>query len=103
MAVPALSLIHTDHAQLRETERSFLSRAVEYVVQHGTLVHRTGIEFYILRDDDLPHADRRNDTIARLRGTVVLVGRNGAVITLYRGGPKALRNIVKKQRFARSA
>ena len=46
---------------------------------------------------------RSIDQVDRLIGTVALVGRDGIIITVYRGGQKALRRILKKQRFKRAA
>ncbi len=76
-------LMFSGHAVARGGQRNLSAAQVSYVVQYGKPVHRTGITFYILRRRDIPECHRRNDTCAKLEGTVVLVG-DASVITVYR-------------------
>lgn len=91
---PSLS----NHAERGLAQRAIPDTQLAYVLEHGVPVQRTGVTFYILRDRDIPPQDRRQDAIARLAGTAILVGPNGRVITAYRN-PRALRTIQKKPKY----
>src|SRR5260370_14089721 len=69
--------------------------AVEYVLTHGGWIQRTGVSFYFLGWRDMPPADRSASWASRLEGTIVLVGPDGAVITVYRNR-RGLRAIQRK-------
>lgn len=72
------------HAQLRLAQRNLSPTQVDYVLEHGVEMQRTGVTFYILRECDIPPAHRRQDTFAKLAGTVLLVAPGGTLITAYR-------------------
>jgi hypothetical protein len=78
----------TQHAVLRMAQRNISLGDLEYVLEHGERVYKTGITLYILRKRDILQDDRKKSEIARLEGTVVLTGfsRNGnlELITMYR-------------------
>jgi hypothetical protein len=61
---------------------------LEYVLEHGERVHKTGVTIYILRKRDILQNDRKKSEITRLEGTVVLTGfsqdGNLEIITTYR-------------------
>lgn len=88
----------TAHAQLRCAQRNISPRSVEYIVEHGTRVHRTGVTFYILRGRDIPPADRRVDAYAKLEGTVLLVADDGCLLTAYRH-QGAYRRVARKLKY----
>lgn len=88
----------TAHAQLRCAQRNISRRSIEYIVEHGTRIHRTGVTFYILRGRDIPSADRRMDTYAKLEGTVLLVSDDGCVLTVYRH-QGAYRRVARKLKY----
>jgi hypothetical protein len=74
---------------------------LEYVLEHGERIYRTGITIYVLRKRDILQSDRRSSTITRLEGTNVLTdfthdGRLG-IITIYRNKSacKAIRSKAK--------
>ena len=95
------------HALLRMAQRNLSPADVEYVLRHGRRYRRAGVVHYFLGKKDIPKDDARDDAIARLEGTTVLVspmGKGGAVeiITAYRNR-SALRRIRRKAKyFARS-
>jgi hypothetical protein len=94
-AVPAL----TNHALNRMKQRRFSQLELNYVVEHGRLLRRTGICFYFLAAKDVPMMDRKFAWVQRLIGTTVLASADqAAVITLYKN-QKALRDIRKKTKF----
>jgi hypothetical protein len=99
---PALAL--TKHAALRMAQRNISLRDLEYVLEHGELVYRTGITIYILRRRDILQSDLRTSNIARLEGTVVLADfkQDGrlAIITLYRNR-SAFKDIQAKAKYDR--
>ena len=78
----------TQHAVLRMAQRNLSFDDLEYVLEHGERVHKTGVTMYILRKRDILQNDRKKSEITRLEGTVVLTGfsqdGNLEVITLYR-------------------
>lgn len=88
------------HATRRQGQRGVRDAAIDYVLTHGTPIHRTGVTFVILRRRDIPAADRRKDCWTRLVGTVVIVGDNGNVVTVYRNR-RALRDIARKTKYGR--
>jgi hypothetical protein len=85
----------------RKEQRGVRDAALDYVLTHGTSIHRTGVTFIVLRRRDVPVADVRKDRWTRLVGTVVIVGDNGNIITVYRN-QRALRDIARKTRYGRS-
>jgi hypothetical protein len=76
------------HATLRMAQRNVSRTDLEYVLEHGERIYRTGITIYILRKRDILRSDRKQSAITRLEGTAVLIGflPNGTleVITIYR-------------------
>jgi len=75
---------------------------LEYVLEHGERVHKTGVTIYVLRKRDILQADQRRSEITRLEGTIVLTGfwkdGNLEVITLYRN-KDACRSIRYKVKY----
>lgn len=72
------------HALCRAARRNVVPDAIDYVLTHGRHTRRTGVTFYFLGWRDMPKADRVRSWAARLEGTVVLVGPDGEIITVYR-------------------
>jgi hypothetical protein len=75
---------------------------LEYVLEHGERVHKTGVTIYILRKRDILQKDRKKSEITRLEGTIVLTGfsQNGnlKVITMYRN-KSAFRSVRCKEKY----
>lgn len=86
------------HAMRRGARRNVVPDAVEYVLAYGRVLHRTGIIFHFLAARDVPAEDRHAQWAARLVGTVVLTGPDGAVITVYRN-QRALPAIRRKVKY----
>jgi hypothetical protein len=86
------------HALLRAARRNVVPDAIEYVLTYGRVLHRTGITFHFLAARDVPTEDRRAAWSARLVGTVVLVGADGGIITVYRNR-RALPAIRRKLKY----
>lgn len=93
------------HARRRAARRNLVPDAVDYVMTYGRCLYRTGALFYFLARRDLPPADRGASWAARLEGTVVLVARDGDVITVYRNrrALSAIRRKMKRQLSWRAA
>jgi hypothetical protein len=85
------------HAQQRLAQRNLDQDAIDYVLQHGRVIRRTGILFYVLAARDIPRHDRRNSSVSRLIGTTILVSHDGTIITVYRNR-RSLRAIVRKHK-----
>ncbi len=94
----------TKHAILRMAQRNVSLSDLEYVLEHGERIYRTGITIYVLRKRDILPNDRKNSTITRLHGTAVLTGftRDGRleVITIYRN-QSARKDIRSKLKYDR--
>jgi hypothetical protein len=88
-------------------QRNISRSDLEYVLEHGERINRTGITIYVLRKRDILQGDRRKSEITRLEGTVVLTGfsQEGKlyVITIYRnkGAFKVIRCMAKYDRRPR--
>ena len=97
------SMLHlSQHAVLRMAQRNISLHDLEYVLEHGGRVHKTGVEFYILRKRDIPQDDRKRSEIMRLEGTVVLTSfmedGNPEIITMYRN-KGAFRSVRSKAKY----
>ena len=92
----------TQHAVLRMAQRNISLADLEYVLEHGERVHKTGVTIYVLRKRDILPKDRKKSEITRLEGTVVLTGftpeGNLEIITLYRN-KTAFRALRCKQKY----
>lgn len=86
------------HACARAAQRNVAPDAVAYVLAHGRIMQRTGVTFCFLGRRDIPPMDRGASWAARLVGTVVLMARDGGVITMYRDR-RALRTIARKMKY----
>ncbi|HLZ24155.1 MAG TPA: hypothetical protein VKQ30_18735 [Ktedonobacterales bacterium] len=86
------------HALRRAARRNVVPDAVEYVMTHGRVLHRTGITFYFLAGRDVPVEDAHAAWVTRLVGTVVLVAEDGTIITVYRNS-RALPAIRRKLKY----
>jgi hypothetical protein len=94
----------TNHVIERAAQRNLSPRDITFVLRHGRVLYRTGIQFYFLGRRDIPEELRRESRISRLEGFAVLLSHDGTLITAYKN-PKALRKIRRKskQRFERLA
>ena len=88
----------TWHARKRSARRNVAPNAVEYVLEYGRMVQRTGVTFFFLGRRDIPPCDRCASWASRLEGTIVIVASDGEVITLYRNR-RGLRPIVRKMKY----
>ena len=83
----------------RAQQRNFNQAEIEYVLEHGRVLRRTGIRFYFLAERDIPHADLHTPWIQRLVGATLLVdSTDRTLITLYKN-PCALKDIKKKAKY----
>jgi hypothetical protein len=91
------------HARQRCARRGISERAIAWALEHGRVVHSTGVRFHFLGRQEIAEAcacgaDRR--MVEKCQGLVVLVGGNGRVITVYRNS-RALADIRRKQPYDR--
>lgn len=93
----ARPLRFTKHARRRSSRRNVEPNAVDYVLAHGRMLHRTGAVFFFLGRRDVPRGDRGQSWAARLEGTIVVVAQDGVVITVYRNrqGSRAIQRKLK--------
>jgi hypothetical protein len=88
------------HARSRASQRGLTEDEINFVLQFGRLIHRTGIRFVFLAHRDVPSAYRR--THGHLAGCTVLVSSDATVLTMYKN-QAALRVIKKKDKRSREA
>jgi hypothetical protein len=88
----------TRHARARSARRNVTLDVVDYALAHGRMIQRTGITFYFLGRRDMPPADLCGTGASRLEGIIVLVGPDGAVITVYRNR-RGLHMIQRKMKY----
>lgn len=92
----------TKHAALRIAQRNISLSDLDYVLEHGERIYKTGITMYILRKIDIPPGDGNKSQFTRLEGTVLLVGlsKNGnpEIITAYRNR-NALKELRRKGKY----
>ena len=70
---------YTKHSQEKMFSRCISHEDVKTCLNYGTKIHRTGIQFYILRDKDI----QQNQLSKKLNGLCVLID-NDIVITTYK-------------------
>jgi hypothetical protein len=83
-------------------QRNLSPSDVTYVIVHGRVYHAAKAMFIHLGRRDIPDADRRNDRLCRLEGTVlVLDSETGQhLTTAYRNRQHGSRDIKKKSKQA---
>ena len=96
------NLHYTNHAIKRMSKRSLTSADIEYVIDHTRPIHKAGAVFFFLGKKQIPHYDRRDNTLRRLEGTTVLVDSLSTwnVITVYRNR-EAIKDIRRKAKYDR--
>jgi hypothetical protein len=75
----------SDHADLRCVQRNLSEDEVHFIIEYGEMTRRTGVIFFHLRKRDIPQHYSKNQRLARLVGTTVVVDKEcSLVITVYR-------------------
>lgn len=79
LSIPRLTLGSTrNHLRLLPEDH-------QYVVEHGHVVRRDGVEFIILSDYDIPKDDRRKESSRRLVGIEAQIcPTSGCLISIHR-------------------
>ena len=90
------------HARRRLAQRNLSAEDVHYVYTHGRRVHAGKATFIHLGLRDIPDADRREDRIRRLEGTVlVLDSVTGChLTTAYRNRQRGSHDIRRKSKWS---
>jgi hypothetical protein len=89
----------SDHADQRCAQRNLSEAEIHFIIAYGKLERRAGIEFYQLRQKDLPYDLPANDRRRRLVGSTVLLSKDSAhVITAYRNS-RAFRRDRQKSKY----
>ncbi|HVO41015.1 MAG TPA: DUF4258 domain-containing protein [Aggregatilineales bacterium] len=89
------------HALERMAQRNLSHQDIGYVIQYGRKIHNAGALNYFLGFRDIPLADRADQRVAQLVGTLVLVDvKQGEILTVYRNndGGKGQRKKAKYRR-----
>ena len=90
----------TAHAIRRASQRNLTQGDIAYVLKHGSKLYRAGACFYYLGGKDIPAKDKREDSIARLEGTtLVLDSDQETIVTVYRNRERGLKDIRKKRDY----
>jgi hypothetical protein len=88
----------SSYAIRRCGQRNLSPTQVAYILAHAIEVRRTGITFFILRRRDIPAPDHTIDQYAKLDGAVLLIARDGTLVTAYRH-PQAYHRVNKKHKY----
>ncbi len=86
----------TKHGEKRRAQRNLSRQDIEFVLQHGVWIRKTGVDFVHLRLRDIPEEHLVFDAINRLEGVTVLITSESTIATCYRN-KRALRDIRHKR------
>jgi hypothetical protein len=88
----------SSHAVERLAQRNLSTSDVHYVYRHGRMHHTGNATFVHLGLRDIPTADRRNDLMRRLEGTVLVLDSSTGchLTTAYRNRQRGSRDIRRK-------
>ena len=90
----------TIHATKRAAQRNLSKSDLEYILHHGTKCHKAGACFYFLAGKDIPPEDRKENGIARLEGTIVVLSPGEkTIVTVYRNRSHGLKSIRHKRDY----
>jgi len=92
-------VVPSGHFIDRAAQRNLSPTEIAFVLQHGRILYRTGIQFYFLGWRDIPKTLRQDPNIARLEGLTVLLGHDGTLVTAYKNR-QAIRTIRRKAKRA---
>jgi hypothetical protein len=97
----------SSHAVQRLAQRNLSSSDVHYVYRHGRMHHTGKATFVHLGLRDIPQADRRNDRVRRLEGTVLVLDSSTGchLTTAYRNrerGSRGIRRKIKRGLYGRT-
>jgi hypothetical protein len=65
------------------SQRSVSERQLAYILEYGKEYNRAGATWYVLREKDVPPADRADEVVEKAIGAVVWV-TEGQVVTVYK-------------------
>ncbi|MCA9876383.1 MAG: DUF4258 domain-containing protein [Thermomicrobiales bacterium] len=90
----------SSHAVRRLAQRNLSEADVQYVYSHGRIHHTGKATFVYLGLRDIPEADRRNDRVRRLEGTVLVLDSSTGcrLTTAYRNRQRGSRDIRRKMK-----
>ena len=91
-----MQIKHTDHSQVRASQRGINSSKIAIVISYGQIFFKQGLVFYILSENDIP--DFLAKEKSHLKNTVVVTsGDSNQVITCYKS-KNAIKKIKQKQK-----
>lgn len=92
----------SSHTVQRLAQRNLSTSDVHYVYRHGRMHHAGKATFVHLGLRDIPQADRRNDRVRRLEGTVLVLDSSTGchLTTAYRNRERGSRDIRRKLKRA---
>lgn len=95
------ALLLTQHCMTRCAQRGVSERAIDLACTYGRLIYSTGAQFLFMGRQEVETACacgvERQD-VERCRGLVVLLARDGSVITVYKND-RALEDIRRKKPY----
>ena len=90
----------SDHAVSRAIQRGLPIEAINYILDHGKVFHKSGAIIYFLRKRDIPVNDQRYEQISRPEGTALVISKDRrTIITVWRNRNNGLKNIKRKPRY----
>ena len=94
--------IISQHADCLMAQRNLRPEDVSYILLHARDIHRTGVIICFLAHRDIPREDLADASKARLEGSVVILDKEGNIITAYRNR-RAYKHIRRKAKYYRPA
>lgn len=86
------------HARQRASQRGLTPNELDFVLDFGRRIMRTGIRFVFLGERDIPERFQRSH--GYLAGATLLISNDGTVLTVYKN-PNGLKVIKKKSKNRR--
>lgn len=86
------------HARHRGAQSNLCDDDLDLVRRYGVLQHRTGACFYFVRKREVERYRSTEPRLAKLHDIVMIVSRDGTVITVYRNR-HAQRDIRRKSKI----
>lgn len=87
------------HALQRSAQRNLSDDDIDFIIQHGDRLHRTGVIFCQLRYKNIPAQIPGNHRCHKLVGTTIVLCKCGrCVVTMYRE-ERAFRRDARKAKY----
>ena len=88
--------VTTNHADKRMQQRGITEEMLSWAIQIGTVFQKQGMDMVVVRKKDVPQ-NMGCQAAEKLAGLIILI-KEGTVITSYKRGKCAVRHLKKKNK-----